>query len=169
MRILAITAWCLLVWEVLVWTATLEQQLVGLGVSIVAAVAFAGFGEVPGPWLVLSPRRLWALARLAGRCAVGIVTANLSLARRIWSLSRPLSSGMVVVPTRVDTDGGLAAVGLLSSLIVDNQIVDLDRNVHQLQYHAVAVPAGTPAEKRQHINGPVEDRVEPLLRRKATR
>ena len=51
---------------------------------------------------------------------------------------------MVIVPTTESSDGGLAAVGLITSLIVDNQIVDLDRATHRLQYHAVAVPSLDP-------------------------
>ena len=54
-------------------------------------------------------------------------------------------------------------MGLISSLIVDNQIVDLDRRHHLLQYHAVAVPEGGPAKRRAAINGPVERMLKPLL------
>jgi multicomponent Na+:H+ antiporter subunit E len=47
---------------------------------------------------------------------------------------------MVIVPTSQRSAGGLTAVGLVTSLIVDNQLVDLDRDGAQLQYHAVEVP-----------------------------
>jgi hypothetical protein len=46
---------------------------------------------------------------------------------------------------------------MVTSLIVDNQLVDLDRRAGQLQYHAVEVPEGGPEEARKAINGPVED------------
>jgi multicomponent Na+:H+ antiporter subunit E len=71
---------------------------------------------------------------------------------------------MVIVPTDARTDGGLAAVGLISSLIVDNQIVDVDRGRHLLQYHAVTVPEGGRRAAREAINGPVERMLEPLTR-----
>jgi multicomponent Na+:H+ antiporter subunit E len=60
------------------------------------------------------------------------------------------------VPTTQRADGGLTAVGLVTSVIVDNQIVDVDRSRMQLQYHAVEVPPGGPDQKREQINGPVE-------------
>jgi len=94
------------------------------------------------------------------------VRANVELACRIWAPSRPLSSGMVIVPTHARSPGALTAVGLLSSLIVDNQIVDVDRRRHQLQYHAVVVPAGGPRERRAAVNGPIERMLERLLRKR---
>jgi multicomponent Na+:H+ antiporter subunit E len=69
---------------------------------------------------------------------------------------------MVVVPTRERSDLGLTTVGLVTSLIVDNQIVDLDRRRHLLQYHAVDVPEGSPEDKRAAINEPVERALEGL-------
>jgi multicomponent Na+:H+ antiporter subunit E len=90
------------------------------------------------------------------------VDANLSLSRRIWSPSRPLRPGMVVVPTELRSDGGLAAVGLISSLIVDNQIVDVDRDRHELQYHAVWIDSADPEVNRRKINGPLEERLRPF-------
>ena len=93
-----------------------------------------------------------------------VLVANLRLSRRIWDPRRPLSSGMVITPTRERADWGLTAVGLISSLIVDNQLVDLDRQANELQYHAVAVPEGGPEQVRQHVNGPVEDLLKPFHR-----
>jgi multicomponent Na+:H+ antiporter subunit E len=127
--------------------------LLGLAIGLV----MAPLGEVAGPWALLRPRRAAAVLRLAGYALVSIIGANLRLARRIWSPSRPLRSGMVIVSTCARTDGELAATGLISSLIVDNQIVDLDRSEHVLQYHAVAVPTGPDA--RAAINLPIERRV----------
>jgi multicomponent Na+:H+ antiporter subunit E len=69
---------------------------------------------------------------------------------------------MVVVPTHERSDLGLTTVGLVTSLIVDNQIVDLDRRRHELQYHAVAVPEGGPEAAREEINAPVERCLEGL-------
>jgi multicomponent Na+:H+ antiporter subunit E len=69
---------------------------------------------------------------------------------------------MIIVATHERSDGGLAAVGLISSLVVDNQIVDLDRRARHLQYHAVAVPDGSRRAARTHVNGPVEDLLHPL-------
>ncbi|HZZ97810.1 MAG TPA: Na+/H+ antiporter subunit E, partial [Jatrophihabitantaceae bacterium] len=78
------------------------------------------------------------------------------LARRIWAPSRPVPSGMVIVPTSARTDRELGSVALITSLIVDNQIVDLDRSRDELQYHAVAVAAGSKRDRAEHINAPVE-------------
>jgi multicomponent Na+:H+ antiporter subunit E len=50
----------------------------------------------------------------------------------------------------------LGATGLLTSLIVDNQIVDLDTRRHELQYHCVAVPEGDDRQKAEEINAPIE-------------
>ncbi len=99
---------------------------------------------------------------LAAGTLRGIVVANLKLSRLILTPSLPLRSGMVIVPTAARSDGGLAAVGLITSLIVDNQIVDVDRARHLLQYHAVCVPEGGREQAREAINGPVERMLEPL-------
>jgi multicomponent Na+:H+ antiporter subunit E len=50
----------------------------------------------------------------------------------------------------------MAATGLITSLIVDNQIVDLDVRRRELQYHAVAVPPGDAAQRAESINAPTE-------------
>jgi multicomponent Na+:H+ antiporter subunit E len=156
-RAFALAVWSYGVWLVLTWTATAEQLLFGAGLAVAVAVALAPLGPVVGPWQVFAPARLVAIGRLAGHAGVNIVRANLGLARRIWSPSRPLRSGMLIVPTLARTDGELAATGVITSLIVDNQVVDLDRSERVLQYHAVAVPEGDdPAES---INAPVERRV----------
>lgn len=155
-RGLAIAIWGFGVWLLLTWTVTAEQLTTGAVVAIAIAVVMAPLGEVVGPWRLLDPRRLAALASLVALSLIKIVRANVSLAVRIWRPSRPLKSGMVVVPTTLRSDGGLASVGLISSLIVDNQIVDLDRKHHVLQYHAVEVPKGTKAEQAEAINAPIE-------------
>jgi hypothetical protein len=50
---------------------------------------------------------------------------------------------MVVTPTAERSDGWLAAVGLLTSVIVDNQLVDLDPAVPG-QERPAAVPGQEP-------------------------
>lgn len=152
---LALFPWCLLVWVVLTWTLTLEQIGFGVLVAALVTVALAPRRRVAGPWLLFRPRNLAVVARLAGVVAVRIVAANLRLAAMVWRPHIPLRSGMVVVPTRMRSSGGLTVVGLLSSLIVTNQIVDTDRARHRLQYHAVEVPDGTRAAYDE-INGPIE-------------
>ncbi len=171
-RVLALFCWAYLVWVLLTWTLTLEDQLFGAGFALAVAVALAPLGDVAGPWRLLTPRRLAAAAALLLSAAARIVLANLKLSRLIWHprLRRrdgPLGSGMVVVPARDTSAGQLAAVGVITSLIVDNQLVDLDRSRAELQYHAVEVPEGTPEQKRQAINGPVEDLLAPFAERQA--
>jgi multicomponent Na+:H+ antiporter subunit E len=154
-RFLSLTVWAYAVWVVLTWTRTAEQLLAGLAIAVLVAVALRPLGEVAAPWNILRPRRLTGLV-LLGMSALGhVVAANVKLSRRIWAPSRPLRSGMVIVPTHARTDGELAMVGLVSSLIVDNQIVDLDRDAHLLQYHAVDVPRDRDRAVTA-INGPVE-------------
>ncbi len=155
-RVIALFCWALLTWELLTWTLTLEQVLFGAGIAMAVAVTLAPLGEVAGPWRLLTPRRLAATARLIALAAGRIVTANVRLARLIWDPRLPLRSGMVVVPTTQRAAGGLTAVGLVTSVIVDNQLVDLDRSRMRLQYHAVEVPPGGPERRREQINGPVE-------------
>lgn len=163
---MALAAWAFAVWIVLSWTATIENVLVGAVVAVGCGFALAPLGEVVGPWAALRPRRLIALAMLGGSCAAHIVVANLSLTRRILSPSRPLRSGMVIVPTEARSDGELAATGLLTSLVVDNQFVDLDRDRSQLQYHAMAVPDGS---ARESVNAPLERRVIAVARSRGRR
>jgi multicomponent Na+:H+ antiporter subunit E len=165
-RLIGLWCWGYLVWALLTWTRTAEQVLFGVFIAAAVAVALAPLGEVAGPWRLLRPRALaggvWLLVAAAGR----VLLANLRLARRIWDPRRPLTSGMVITPTRERQDWGLAAVGVISSLIVDNQITDLDARAHELQYHAVAVPEGGAEQTRAQINGPVEDLLKPFHPRK---
>jgi multicomponent Na+:H+ antiporter subunit E len=153
-NVAALTAWAFLFWLLLTWTATAEQLLFGAGLALATALAIAPLGRVVGPWR-LGPRRLGALAALVAQSAVAIVRANASLTRRIWFAPHP-PSGMLIVPTQACTDGEVAATGLITSLIVDNQIIDLDRSSGELQYHAVAVPKGTPEDRAEEINAPTE-------------
>jgi multicomponent Na+:H+ antiporter subunit E len=165
-RLIGLWCWAYLAWALLTWTLTIEQVLFGAFIAAVVAVALAPLGDVPGPWRLLRPRALaggaWLLAAAAGRSFL----ANLRLSRRIWDPRRPLASGMVITPTREREDWGLAAVGVVSSLIVDNQLVDLDARGQELQYHAVAVPDGGQEQAREQINGPVEDLLKPFHPRK---
>jgi multicomponent Na+:H+ antiporter subunit E len=161
-RLIALWCWAYLVWVLLTWTLTVEQLLFGALIALAVAVALAPLGEVAGPWLLLRPRALAGGARLLVAAAARVLLANLRLSRRIWDPRRPLASGMVITPTREREDWALAAVGVISSLIVDNQLVDLDARARELQYHAVAVPDGGPEEAREQINGPVEDLLEPF-------
>jgi multicomponent Na+:H+ antiporter subunit E len=165
-RLIGLWCWAYLVWALLTWTLTVEQVVFGAFISAAVAVALAPLGAVAGPWRLLRPRVLaggtWLLVAAAGR----VLLANLRLARRIWDPRRPLASGMVITPTRERQDWGLAAVGVISSLIVDNQITDLDAHAHELQYHAVEVPDGGEDTAYHQINGPVEDLLEPFRPRK---
>lgn len=161
-KLLAMAVWAFVVWVVLTWTRTLEQLGFGAAFAVGVALLLTPVGPVVGPWRLLSPRRLVALVRLSIECAGRVLQANVSLARRIWDPRLPLRPGMVVVPTRASGDGEITATGLISSLIVDNQIVDVDRGRHALLYHAIDVPPGPPEKVRESINGPVETMLERL-------
>jgi multicomponent Na+:H+ antiporter subunit E len=155
-RVLALFCWAFGIWVLLTWTLTLEQMLFGVAAAVIVAVALAPLGEVAAPWQLLAPRHLAAVAALLALAACRIVVANLRLSALVWNPRRPLRSGMVVVATQERSAGSLTAVGLITSVIVDNQLVDLDRGAGQLQYHAVLVPGGGPGQARAEINGPVE-------------
>lgn len=166
-RVIALFTWAFAVWVLLTWTPTVEMMLFGVGLAAAIAVALAPLGGVAGPWVLLRPRRFVAVLILLTAAAGQIVVANLKLSRLIWHprLTKPdgpLRSGMVIVPTRYDSAGQLAAVGLITSLIVDNQISDLDRSRRELQYHAVRVPEGSSEEASEEINAPVERRLAPM-------
>ncbi len=155
-RRLALFCWAYLVWVILTWTRTAEQSIVGAAVAAAVALACAPLGDVAAPWSLLRPKPFVNVARLCGRAGVDIVRSNLSLAKRIWSPSHPVRPGMIIVPTAMRSDAGLTAVGLITSLIVDNQLVDVDRPGQELQYHAVWVDSEDPEANRHKINGPVE-------------
>jgi multicomponent Na+:H+ antiporter subunit E len=151
------------VWILLSWTATLEQLIVGAVCSVLVAVVCAPLGPVAAPWS-MRPRRMLAIATTSAWAVGRIVRANLSLSRRIWTPRPPLRPGMVIVATEMESEGELTAVGLISSLIVDNQIVDVDRSRHELLYHAVWIDSGDPADNRRKINGPLEERIRAIVR-----
>ncbi|HEX4726169.1 MAG TPA: Na+/H+ antiporter subunit E [Jatrophihabitans sp.] len=162
--LLALFCWAYASWLVLTWTVTAEQLVCGAVVSLLLALLLSPLlGTVVRPWALLTPGRALAAIRLVLVCLAKIVLANLRLAGRIWSPTRPLATGMVVVDTTMTSDAGLAGVGLLSSLIVDNQLVDLDRGRGELQYHAVAVP-GPDVDRAAVVTGGTEPLVRALLR-----
>jgi multicomponent Na+:H+ antiporter subunit E len=162
LRLLSLAAWTFLVWVLLTWTRTTEQLAVGALAAVAAAVALAPLGPVAAPWRLADPRRLARLLRALAVSLGRTLAANISLARRVWSPARPLRSGMLVVPTEMTTPGGIAAVGILTSVIVDQQLVDLDPSRRELQYHAVWVATEDPAQARERINGPLEELLHPL-------
>ncbi len=157
---MALALWSGLAWALLTWTATVEQITYGVIVSLAVAVILSPLGPVARPWRMLHPRRLWRLATVAAVAAGRIVGANLVLARRVWSPARPLRTGMLVVPSDMASDGTVTAVGLLGSVIVDHQLVDLEPG--RLQYHAVWVVSEDPEEARKVINGSVERILQPV-------
>ena len=138
----------------------MEGALYGLAVSIAVALILSPLGPVARPWRILRPRRLGRLAAIAVISVARILWANLVLARRVWSPSLPVRTGMLVVPTDLRTDGGVTAIGLLGSIIVDNQLVDLEPG--RLQYHAVWVASEDPIEARERINGRLERLMQPF-------
>jgi multicomponent Na+:H+ antiporter subunit E len=163
-RVTALATWCLLVWVLLTWTATFEQIGFGVAIALLVAFALAPLGDVTPPWLLLKPQVAWRALRLAFHVAIQIVRANVALAWRVWHRHPALRTGLVVVPTQMRGDAGLTALGLLSSLIVDNQLVDIDRAKHELLYHAVSVPSGGRAGAYRAITQQLEDHLLGLTR-----
>jgi multicomponent Na+:H+ antiporter subunit E len=137
-------------------SVTVESLLTGVVLSVGAAAALSRLGAVHGPWALLRPGRLGPLLRLVGGLAVDSTRANLQMARRVWTPRPRLRTGMVVVGTRARTDGQVGAVGLLTSLVVDNQVIDVDLDERTMLYHCVEVPRGEPYDA---VNGPVERRL----------
>jgi multicomponent Na+:H+ antiporter subunit E len=159
-RWVALLGWCFAAWLLLSGTTTRDSLLAGLVVAGLVAAALAPLGTVVGPWTLVSPARIGPQLKLAGRVLVGITTANLDLVRRTWALPRPdVTPGMVSIPTRARTDAELTAVGTLTSLVVDNQFVDVDRSTDELLFHCMAVPTGGPEARRKEISAAVEDDV----------
>jgi multicomponent Na+:H+ antiporter subunit E len=115
---------------------------------------------VARPWKLADPRRLARVVAVAATSLVRIVSANVELARRVWSPSLPIRTGMLVIPTDMRSDGAVFTVGVLGSVIVDHQLVDLEPG--RLQYHALWVASEDPEEARERINGPVERLIRPL-------
>lgn len=135
-------------------------MLYGAVVSVLAALVISPLGPAARPWLLVDLRRVGRFVALAGTCLVRIVRANIVLARRVWSPSLPLRSGMLVFPTKMKSDGAVTAVALVSSVIVDNQIVDLEPG--RVQYHAIWVESTDPDEAYEAINGSLERLLQPL-------
>lgn len=154
-RTLALSAWCYPVWLLLTLTPTVEVLVVGVPISVLCAALLAPLAPAAGPWRLLRPRTAWRWLRATVRLGASIVRANVVMARTVWSPSVRPPSGMVVVPTRTDDPDLLATVGLLSSLVVDNQVVDVDPSRSQMLYHCVRVPA-VDADAYEQVNGPVE-------------
>jgi multicomponent Na+:H+ antiporter subunit E len=123
----------------------------------------APLGHLSGPWRGLSVGRASAVVRLAGLVAARVVVANVRLARLVWSRRPEPPSGMVIVGTEERSDGGLTAIAVLTSVVVDSQLVDLDRKRHELQYHAVWASDDHEANHRR-INAPIEAALKGVVR-----
>lgn len=147
-------------WALLTWEATVELVVYGAAVSVAVAVILSPLGPVARPWRLLRPSRLVRLAAVVATSAARILWANVVLARRVWAPSRPIRTGMLVVPTELRSEGALTTLGLLGSIIVDHQLVDLEPG--RLQYHAVWVASEDPEEARERINGRLERLIGPL-------
>lgn len=157
--------WGMAAWLLLTWSNQLEQVITGALLSVLmTAILLPLMDGVVRPWALLQPRRAAAVLKLIAVAAIRIVVANARLTRRIWAPSRPLQSGMVVVGTNARTDAELAAIGLISSLIVDNQLVDLNRDRNELQYHALEVPPAG-ADRTEVVTAGTERLVEGVVRR----
>ncbi len=142
------------------WTATVEQAAYGVAVSIAVALLLSPLGPAARPWRLLRPRRLVRLFAIGATSGARILWANVVLARRVWSPSLPIRTGMLVVPTDLRSDSGVTVIGLLGSIIVDHQLVDLEPG--RLQYHAVWVASEDPIEARERINGRLERLLKPF-------
>jgi multicomponent Na+:H+ antiporter subunit E len=164
-RAATLAVWAFAVWLLLTWTVPAEQLAFGGGLAIAVGLALCPVGEVARPWRLADPRVLAALAGLFGTSLGRVVRANVALAARIWTPGRPLRSGMVIVPTSARGTAEVGGTGLITSLIVDNQIVDVDVQREQMQYHAIAVPPGDAAKRRESINAPTERWLARLIRR----
>jgi multicomponent Na+:H+ antiporter subunit E len=165
-RAAGIAFWAFLVWLLLTWTVTAEQLAFGAGVALLVGCALCPIVEPPDPRRLLRLHAWLALLGLFATSCGRVVRANVQLARRIWAPSRPLRSGMIIVPTQAASRTEIAATGLITSLIVDNQITDLDVARNELQYHAIAVPPGDPDRRAESINAPTERWLARLNRRK---
>jgi multicomponent Na+:H+ antiporter subunit E len=159
-RVLALAPWAGATWVLLSWTATVEQAVCGAVAALLASALLAPLGPVARPWKLADPRRLARVVALAATSLIRIVSANVELARRVWSPSLPIRTGMLVIPTDMRSDGAVFTVGILGSVIVDHQLVDLEPG--RLQYHALWVASEDPEEARERINGPVERLIRPL-------
>jgi multicomponent Na+:H+ antiporter subunit E len=164
-RFVALTCWAFLTWVLITWTKTTEQLGFGAGIALAISAGLLLLGRVGAPWRLLEPARLWLVVRLGVTALRRMVVANVILARRIWTPSLPIRPGMLIVPTRTRTTAGITTVGVLTSLIVDNQLVDVDIDRHELLYHAVWVDTTDPDRARDEINGPIEDLVTRMERR----
>lgn len=160
LRVAALALWSGAAWVLLTWTATVEQTAYGVAVAVTVAVALSPLGPAVRPWRLLRPGRLGRVAAVGATSLARVLRANLGLARRVWSPSLPLRTGMLVVPTDLRTDGAVTVVGLLGSLIVEYQLVDLEPG--RLQYHAIWIASEDPAEARDLINGRAEHLLRPF-------
>ncbi|WP_246336430.1 Na+/H+ antiporter subunit E [Flexivirga oryzae] len=147
--------WAFLCWLVLTWSTETEQLVSGALLAGAVTAGNYGLGTVARPWAVLDPRRLVALMRLAGTSGGRLLVAGMSLSRVVWSGGSRPGSGLVAIGTDEHRDGGLATVGLLTSLTPDNQLVDLDRRRSVLLYHTLRVRPDR-AEQRRALTGSVE-------------
>lgn len=149
----AMALWLWAIWLLLSWTATVEQLVYGAVFAVLMAVPLSALGNVVRPWRVLAPRRLVALIVLTGGYLFRLAAANVRLARRIWTPSRPLRSGMVLIDSPTHGDGALTALGLITSTVVDNQLIDVDdtSTPPRLQYHGVWISSSDPARNASAI------------------
>lgn len=143
--------WVLLVWLLLTWSTAPDQVLTGVVVALIASRPLAALGPVSRPWVLLRPASILAGARLVVRYLPSMALANARLARRVWSRTIPLRSGMVVVADPTTTAGARTALAVMTSTVVDYQLVAIDDDRRRLKYHGVWIVDGDPGANAARI------------------
>jgi multicomponent Na+:H+ antiporter subunit E len=82
-RLAALGIWAYIVWVLLTWTLTAEQQLIGVLVAIAVGLSMAPLGDVAAPWRLLDPRRFVGVLLLCTESSSPTLSSPVAYGRQV--------------------------------------------------------------------------------------
>ncbi|RMI42051.1 Na+/H+ antiporter subunit E [Streptomyces triticirhizae] len=146
--------WLWVLW-LLLWGGVRPVPLVGGLLVTVGVVALFGLPSVRRPRL----RRPLRLLGLIGNLLTELVTTSLIVAWEALARGPRVSTGIVEVPLRTDSELLMASTALLSLMVPGSLVLEMDRERRLLYIHALPLRSPADVERRRGEVAGVERRL----------
>ncbi|KAB8159530.1 Na+/H+ antiporter subunit E [Streptomyces sp. 3MP-14] len=146
--------WLWVLW-LLLWGGVRPVPLVGGLLVTVGVVALFGLPTVRRPGL----RRPLRLLGLIGNLLTELVTTSVLVAWEALARGPKVSTGIVEVPLRTDSELLMASTALLSLMVPGSLVLEMDRERRLLYIHALPLRSPADVERRRGEVAGVERRL----------